>query len=461
MTVGLEGAVVRSGEPVLIPPALLEERWDMLIPGLGTLASLNSLESILVVPLVGPSTVSGSLSLIRYQGRKPYNEDDLSFLSDIARRTAVAVENCRLFDSLREAIASQQAAKRALDLSEGRFRAVFEGTTLGIKILDTEGVILQTNPAFQRMTGYNAAELAGRKFEDFLQAEDARRGSSMLRDIMQNGATATHFEHRIVHKDGTLAWLSTVFTKIKTGSEDNGSAFVVGILEDITLRKQMEQEMAELHNRLRTGHELERLRLAHELHDGPMQELYAAIYRIEDLRATGAQGMQEALDGISRDLKTVVQSLRGTTTELRPPTLSAFGLERAIRAYAEDFRERFPNIAVELSLAQDRQLLPEEVRLGLFRVLQQALYNVGLHSQATRVRVRFSFDVEEASLEVHDNGVGFEMPGNLMEFLRQGHYGLAGAAERIRAQGGSLAVESRPHEGTMVRAVIPWDTNTG
>jgi signal transduction histidine kinase len=81
--------------------------------------------------------------------------------------------------------------------------------------------------------------------------------------------------------------------------------------------------------------------------------------------------------------------------------------------------------------------------------------NVLRHAEATEVKVRFSFDAEEARLEVSDNGKGFEVPSNWIEFVRQGHYGLAGAAERINSLGGTLQVESQPGKSTIVRVVIP------
>ena len=86
------------------------------------------------------------------------------------------------------------------------------------------------------------------------------------------------------------------------------------------------------------------------------------------------------------------------------------------------------------------------MRLALFRVFQQSLTNVLRHAEATEVQVRFSFDAEEAHLEISDNGKGFEVPANWIEFVRQGHYGLAGAAERVSALGGTLTVESRTGE---------------
>jgi signal transduction histidine kinase len=202
--------------------------------------------------------------------------------------------------------------------------------------------------------------------------------------------------------------------------------------------------------------ELERLRLAQELHDNPMQALYSAIYRIEELRAMADPQLKAALEKINNEIKMVLHGLRATAKELRPPTIFNFGLENAIRSHTDDFEDKHPEIKISLSLAHDRQLLPEKVRLALFRVFQQSLTNILRHAEATEVKVSFSFDAEEARLEIKDNGRGFEVPANWIEYVRQGHYGLAGAAERVNTLGGTLKVESEPGNSTLVRAVIPW-----
>jgi signal transduction histidine kinase len=132
-------------------------------------------------------------------------------------------------------------------------------------------------------------------------------------------------------------------------------------------------------------------------------------------------------------------------------------LENAIRSHAHDFQEKHPHIQVHLSLAHDRQMLPDKVRLALFRVLQQALVNVIRHAEATEVHIRFLFDAEEVQLEVSDNGKGFVVPPTWIDFVRQEHYGLAGAAERVSALGGVLIVESQPGNSTTVRATIPLE----
>ena len=306
------------------------------------------------------------------------------------------------------------------------------------------------------MIGYSEEELVGNPFYKFLHAEDVRRASKLFQDVKFNGTSFFHFEHLAIHKDKSIVWVKTIFTVIQNSNDDHRPAFIVGILENITDQKRMELEMSELNSRLQNSMELERLRLAQELHDNPMQSLYSAIYRIEELRGTASPELKEGLGDVKQHIQNVLQDLRATAKELRPPTIFNFGLENAIRSHANDIIEKHPHFNIHLSLAHDRQILPEKVRLALFRIFQQSMANVIRHSEATDIRVRFSFDAEEAHLEVSDNGKGFEVPPNWMEFVRHGHYGLAGAAERAAALGGVLNVESKSGKSTTVRVTIPW-----
>ena len=452
----LTGGVLKSGEPVLIPSLPPEQLKAISLPAFQEFIQGVGIKSILIVPLVGRSGVVGTLNVMRHRDSPSLNVEDQSFLTDTAYRIALAIENCRLFESLHSEITERLSAKQALDMSEARFRSIFEFTTVGIKVLDLDGKILQTNYAFQSMIGYTEEELVGNPFYKFLHPEDVRRATKLFYDAKVNGTSYFRFEHRAIHKDGSIVWVKTIFTVIQNGNDDRRPAFVVGILENITDQKRMELEMAELNSRLQNSMELERLRLAQELHDNPMQSLYSAIYRIEELRSGAAPELKEALTDVKQHIQNVLQDLRATAKELRPPTIFNFGLENAIRSHANDILEKHPDLSIYLSLAHDRQILPEKVRLALFRIFQQSLANVLRHARATEVHVRFSFDAEEAHLEIRDNGRGFEVPSNWIDFVRQGHYGLAGAAERANALGGVFKVQSRPGSSTTIQVTIPW-----
>jgi PAS domain S-box-containing protein len=450
----LENAVISSGVPALV--AIDHRAPAPRSMMFGRFIDQMECPSVLMVPLLGRTGPMGAVTVFRRPGGPDYTQGDRSFLVDVANRTALAVENCLLFDSLQAEISARVTTSQALDLSEERFQSIFESTSLGIKILDLNGNILQTNAAFERIIGYSEAEILGRRFYDFLHPADMARAVSVFQRLKRDDIPSLRFQHRAIHKNGSTVSVNAVFSAVRKGGGDHSLAFIVSILEDETEQKKFEAEMTELKNRLQSTMELERLRLAHELHDGPMQGLYSVIYELEELRSKADAETQESLRDLSQNVNEVLNELRNTAKELRPPTISQFGLEKTIRSYIGDVQEKHPELKVHLSLARDHQLLPEDVRLALFRVLQQSVTNIIRHADATEIRIGFSFDAEEARLEVSDNGRGFQVPSSWIDLVREGHFGLAGAAERMSALGGTFAVESRPHEVTTVRAVIPW-----
>lgn len=346
-------------------------------------------------------------------------------------------------------------AEEQLDSHEGWFRSIFESTTLGIKILDLNGGILQTNAAFQRMLGYSSADFFSKHFSEFLHRDDIPQAMRLIKELKVSGIPQYLFQHRAIHKDGSSLWVKTTFSPVYIDNGKKKLAYIVGIVENISKQKHIEREMKELRERLHSNVEQERLRLAQELHDNPMQSLYSVIYQIEELRRTADPHLNETMKMISSDIQSVIENLRSTAKELRPPTIFDFGLENAIRSYVDDFSKKHPQLKISLSLAQDRHLLPEKTRIVLFRILQHTLMNIVRHAEATIVRVRFAFDAEETLLEISDNGHGFEVPQDWMEFVRNGHFGLAGASERVDSLGGSMLVESKPGKKTTVRVTIP------
>ena len=130
-------------------------------------------------------------------------------------------------------------------------------------------------------------------------------------------------------------------------------------------------------------------------------------------------------------------------------------MEKAIRSHADHFQENHPEIVVQLDLMKDGKSLPEQSRLGLFRIYQQLLSNVIRHAGANRLIIRLHLDDECVTLEVEDNGCGFDVPRKWIDLVRNGHFGLVGASERAEALGGRLEIESQPGKGALVRAVIP------
>lgn len=217
-----------------------------------------------------------------------------------------------------------------------------------------------------------------------------------------------------------------------------------------------EWDSYEIKNRLRESRENERLRLAQELHDVPIQDLYGLIYQVDDLKDyLKDTEAEQILNDHTQMLYRIVNNLRTICRELRPPSLSPFGLEVAIRDHVEKLRDQSPHLMVHLHLMRDQQVLSDSLRLNLFRIYQQAMSNVIRHAEATEVHVRFRWDDRMILLEVEDNGKGFDVPNSWVELVRREHFGLVGLAERLESIHGKLEVVSAVGNGTLVRAVVP------
>jgi signal transduction histidine kinase len=218
----------------------------------------------------------------------------------------------------------------------------------------------------------------------------------------------------------------------------------------------MEQDHHEIKNRLVESRERERLRLAQDLHDIPIQDLYGLMYQVEDLRelVKDTNGT-ELVEEFNATIHRIVNNLRTLCGELRPPSLSPFGLEVALRDHVEKLRNVSPDLRFHLDLMRDQQNLSDNIRLCLFRIYQEAITNVIRHAQATDVHIHFQWDDEAATLEVEDNGVGFELPEHWVDLVRQESFGIVGIAERVESVQGTLEIESTPDHGTTVRVKVP------
>lgn len=221
------------------------------------------------------------------------------------------------------------------------------------------------------------------------------------------------------------------------------------VLENLE-RRRIENELAEVQRRLLDRAEAERRELARELHDGPMQELYGVIFAVNAPDAN-----LDNPEEVKNRLLQVVQSLRTISRELRPPALAPYGLQKAIQSHLELVQKNHPELKIHTELTADGQILPERVRMALYRIYQNALVNVLRHAKADEIKIVFKLTRHDVILEISDNGVGFEVPDRWIEFARQGHLGLVGAHERAEAIGGRLQVESEPGHGCLVRVIAP------
>jgi len=205
--------------------------------------------------------------------------------------------------------------------------------------------------------------------------------------------------------------------------------------------------------------EEERIRLAAELHDGPIQQLAGVAYTADLSRRRVARGdltgARELLASLEDDIRGEVAALRRVMTELRPPALDEWGLAAALADYGAQFQQR-TGITCKVETSLPVRLIRTQETV-LYRVAQEALTNVAKHARARHAQVSLQADQGRVTLQVRDDGAGFttRSAGSLGEQLGRDHFGLASMRQQIEMAGGTWQVRSRPRRGTTITAILP------
>ncbi|TFV58101.1 GAF domain-containing protein [Mycobacterium sp. PS03-16] len=197
--------------------------------------------------------------------------------------------------------------------------------------------------------------------------------------------------------------------------------------------------------------ELERRRLAGDIHDGISQRLVTLSYRLDAAaRAVHDPAMVAEQLGKARELiDLTLGEARAAISGLRPPVLDDLGLAGGLASLARSI----PDVHIDVDLAERR--LPDHIELALYRIAQECLQNVVKHARARTARLTFTVSGEAARLEIVDDGVGFDTLEHPLGGDDMGGYGLLSMAERAEIVGGRLEIRSRPGSGTAVTATIP------
>jgi PAS domain S-box-containing protein len=439
--IGIPGQVLYSGEPAWLLD--IDENPQFIrreaARGLG-------LKSVFAFPILIQREVVGVLEFFSNQNIIP-NKPFLKILPNIGAQIGRVVERTRVIQKLKQ--------------QEDILRTILETLPVGVLVSDETGTIVLANQTAQEIWGgarfvgiadYGEYKGWWAKTGDLIQAEEW----ALARAITQ-GETSVNEAVNIEAFDGTRKIILN--SAIPLHDHNRRIIGAIAVNQDITQGKQMEVELAEVQRRLLESIESERMRLAQDLHDGPIQDLYGVSYQLRDIQEPLRETPEySTITIVQTSIQEVISSLRNTMVDLRPPTLIPFGLEKALRSYADRFQTEHPELFIYLDLMPDRQSLPEHVRLALYRNCQQLLSNIVRHARAQNVWIRLIINTENIILEIQDDGLGFTTPHRWVEFARRGHLGLLGASERAEALGGRLEVESLPGEGALIRTIIPWSS---
>ena len=370
---------------------------------------------------------------------------------DESRALAIAID-----------ITDRKRAEEAVRRGERRWRSVFDNSAIGIVIADSALRITAANRAFEELCASTEQALTSLTLLDVTHPDDRHLVQEEIADLLAGRSRERQFEKRHLRRNGEVVWVRC------TGSlmhEANESPCFLALLEDITARKTVEQELAQSMNDLRAltakllrAQDDERRRIAQLLHETTAQDLAALkmlLGRVNRVRDGVGDTNRDILDESVQLANRAMTQIRTLAYLLHPPFLDEAGLPSAVRWYAQGFAQR-SGITVDLNLPAAMDRLSQDVETTLFRVIQEALINIHRHAASPTARIHLRRAADQITLEVEDQGRG--MSPDVVARLAGGvgplGVGIAGMRERLEQLGGKLALESSPGR-TIVRAIVP------
>ena len=327
---------------------------------------------------------------------------------------------------------------------------IFRAAPDGILVVDASGRVIASNPAARRLFGYEGKDLAGCDVESLVP------GRFRAEHAAQRELYAAEPRARPMGIGLELLALRADGSEIPVEISLSPLVSPEGLRVICTVRDVTEQKRYREFGRaaLRAAEE-ERKRLALELHDDMAQRLAALLLRVRLASETQIRERREALlAGLREALVDTAAALHRIARGLRPPALAEAGLEAAIRS---DVRSRLADtdLDVELDLDPVGELLDEDQKLVLYRVLQEAISNVVRHADASRLVIRLRQNGERILAEADDDGRGFVVEE--VDVLA-GRLGILGMRERAASVGARVEIQSELGEGTRVNVDLPLRT---
>ena len=359
----------------------------------------------------------------------------------------IAIENARLYQE-------QIGIAKQLRQSEKNYRELFESAHDAIWVHDLEGNILVANKATETLTGFSVEELSNMNMKRLLSSESLRIAREVRHCLLQGQVMAQPYEQYLMRKNGAEATLMLTTNLISSDGQPKGFQ---NVARDITEGKRLEENLRLYVQQITRAQEEERLRIARELHDGTTQTLITLLHQLENLLHDKAKlpvGEARELWAFHERIKDVLQEVRHLGRDLRPSILDDVGLLAALRWVTRELKTEY-GVEASLQVHGDERRFPPEVELILFRIVQEALRNIGRHSQASKAEVLIRFGEGKTAVIIRDNGIGFQLPDKVSDLSRSGKLGLVGMQERVRLLGGSLEVKSKPSKGTTIIAEAP------
>ncbi len=341
-------------------------------------------------------------------------------------------------------------------LAQHCFRKALEDCLgIGLMVIGLSGRQVHVSKAFCNMVRWTHEELIGRHFPfPYWPAEEVGVLTRYFQSVILETEHPPKFESRFQRKDGSVFDVLLMVSPLKDGrGKLSGWAFSVG---DLTERKtsesavvEYERKLSALSSQLLAAYEEERRVIACEIHDTICSCLAAVGFGLQKLNQEDPV-VKSLIEITARAMK----DSRRIMTDLRPSTLDDLGLIQTINWFCRDFQGVYSNLEITADIDVAEEVIPDELKIVIFRILQEAFNNIAKHSHADSVSLSLKAP-GYIELRIKDNGTGFNI--NKVFHSKKSDHGIGLESMRHRAEisGGTFEIESARRKGTTIRVSWP------
>ena len=367
--------------------------------------------------------------------------------------------------------ARRLSAQAALREGQRRYALAAAAGAVGVWDWDFATNEIYVDPTLTSILGFDETEIAKGKTEwaSRIHPDDLALAAARTQACIEGKVDEYEVEHRMIHKDGSVRWFLSRGTLVPERA--GGPAHrMIGTKVDITARKRAEEairenepvleatnrELHDLAGRLIVSQEVERARLARDLHDGLSQQLAGlsialSVMKRRTAEVAGAEDLREDLSVLQQRTIALAEDIRHLSHDLHPSSLQQAGLVAALEDYCADLRHHHM-VEVAFSTVGDVTPIGADTALCLYRVAQEALRNVISHARARHAELRLVCGGERIELTIADDGRGFDISAATENV--QG-LGLVSIHERVRLAGGTVSIVTEADKGTRMRIDLP------